>query len=99
MTKELKSVLISSGLSVILAVSSALIGWSYKAGQLETEMAQIKSEQIETKEIVSQIRAMNENLIIIQTEMKYYRRDIDDLRKKQDEISTRIDGISVGPVY
>lgn len=99
MTRELKSVLISAGLSAVIALGSSIFGWSYKAGQYETRIEQIQVEQIETKEMVNQIREMNKNLVIIQTEMKYYRRDIDDLRKKQDEISTRIDGISVGPVY
>lgn len=94
--KEWRSALISSGLSIVLALGSSMLGWSYKAGQYETRMDQMQSEQVQTKEMIKQMSEMNKNLVIIQTEMKYYRRDIDDLRKKQDEISTRMDNF--GPM-
>ncbi|WLJ70770.1 hypothetical protein [Vibrio phage MJW] len=99
MLNDWKSALISTFLSVVVAIGGTALSWSYKVGQFETEVRQLQSQQLENRELVNQLRQMNENLVIIQTEMKYYRRDIDDLRKKQDEISTRLGGFSAGPIY
>lgn len=99
MLNDWKSALISTFLSVVVAIGATTISWAYQAGQFETQVRQLQTQQLENKELVKQLQQMNENLVIIQTEMKYYRRDIDDLRKKQDEISTRLDGISIGPIY
>lgn len=99
MLKDWKPALISTFLSVVLAVGTASYSWTYQAGKFMTEIQQIKSEQLQNRELVRQLQQMNENLLIIQTEMKYYRRDIDDLRKKQSEISTRLDGYTISPVF
>lgn len=94
MGKEWRDTLISGVVSIIIATGAASLGWSYEAGQLKAELQQTKEKVVEIHDLTEQMKVMNKNITVIQTEMKYYRRDIDELRDKQDEISGRLDSIA-----
>ena len=94
MKLDWRAIITSVIVAAVIGFGSKSISWSYKAGQYEYRILQ-------AEERVNEIHAMSKNmetigkvLIEMQTEMKYYRRDIDELRNKQGEISVRIDRIT-----
>ncbi|QXN67698.1 hypothetical protein [Vibrio phage VP41s3] len=94
MQLDWKSIVTSVLVAAIVGFGSNTLNWSYKAGEYEYRLQSAERQVTEIHEMNKNLEIMGKALVGMQTEMKYYRRDIDELRTKQDEISVRLDGIT-----
>lgn len=94
MKLDWRSIITSVVAAAIIGFGSNSLSWSYHAGQYEYRLQQTESQVNDMHEMNKNIEMMSKVLVEMQTEMKYYRRDIDELRNKQGEISVRLDHIA-----
>lgn len=94
MKLDWRSVITSIVVAAIIGFGTNTLSWSYKAGQYEYRLQNAEQQVTEMHQMNENLETMGKVLVEMQTEMKYYRRDIDELREKQDEISVRLDHVT-----